>query len=106
MKKNKLQVRQGDVLVIAVDKIPEMKQTKRVRLANGEVTGHHHTISDGAVGFAEAEEDLAEFFAVKGGDSVAVLTHQEHSAIEIPEGEYRSVIQSEYTPQAIKRVQD
>jgi hypothetical protein len=34
------------------------------------------------------------------------VEHQEHEAIVIPPGKYRSVIQSEYTPQEIKRVAD
>ena len=98
--------RQGDVLLIPVNSIPEnLKQTKKVTLALGEVTGHHHSIfNDGVVGFADDEESLAEYIQVKNGP--AELIHQEHDVIEIPEGKYRSVIQSEYTPQEIKRVQD
>jgi hypothetical protein len=98
--------RQGDVLICRVDKIPDgLIKTKRVTLAFGEVTGHHHTIESGAVGYAEKDENgLASFFEVT--KDVATLTHQEHEAIELPKGTYESSIQVEYTPQAIRRVAD
>lgn len=104
--KNKVrQYRQGDVLVIAVDKIPEnLVKTDRVTLALGEVTGHHHTISTGAVGFAEKESNLAEYLSVEAGE--AELTHQEHATINVPAGTYQKVIQSEYVAGALKNVAD
>lgn len=104
MKKTKT-YRQGDVLIIPVDSIPQgKKQTKRIRLANGEVTGHHHSIFDqGAVGYADDEESLTEFLDVS---TPVELEHQEHDTITIGPGKYRSVIQSEYTPQEIRRVAD
>jgi hypothetical protein len=102
--KNKI-YRQGDVLLIPVNQFPDnLKKTKKVTLALGEVTGHHHTIFAGATGYADDEESLAEFINVY--EDSAVLTHQEHDAVVIPRGKYRSVIQSEYTPEEIKRVAD
>ena len=106
-KNNKSRVyRQGDVLLIPVNKIPEgLKRTKRVTLALGEVTGHHHSIFDGgAIGFADDENALAEYLQVDA-DSVE-LTHQEHDSITIDKGLYKNVHQFEYTPQAIQRVAD
>ena len=98
MKKNKKMVyRQGDVLIIPVSKIPsDMKRTKRITLALGEVTGHHHSISYGAIGYADDENSLAEYVEVDS-DS-ADLTHQEHDTISLPKGKYRKIIQVEYTP--------
>jgi len=103
--KNKSIYRQGDVLLIPISEIPSnVVKTKLVRLANGEVTGHHHSIfSDNAVGFADDENSLAEFVDVL---SPVDLVHQEHETITLPPGKYRSVIQSEYTPQEVKRVAD
>lgn len=104
MKKYK-PMRQGDVLIIQVNKIPEgLKQTKKVTLALGEATGHHHTIYDGAVGYASSIDSLAEYFEVTGES--ADLTHQEHGAIPVPKGKWRSVIQTEYTPEELKKVVD
>lgn len=97
--------RQGDVLIVKVDSIPKnLKPTKKVTLALGEVTGHHHTIHVGAVGFANAEEDLAEYFSVESES--ADLTHQEHDTITIPKGSYKKIIQVEYTPAEIRNVAD
>jgi hypothetical protein len=108
MKKNKNSniYRQGDVLIIPVAEIPAgLKQTKRVTLALGEVTGHHHSITDAhCKGFAEGIEALAEYLSVEGKS--AELTHQEHSTISIAPGKYQVVRQVEYTPEALKNVAD
>jgi len=97
--------RQGDVLLIPVDEIPAGKvKTKKICLALGEVTGHHHSIfSGGAVGFADDEEALAEFVQV---EQEVEVEHQEHDNIALPPGKYRSAIQHEYTPEALKKVAD
>jgi hypothetical protein len=105
MKNKTQQYRQGDVLVLKVDSIPKLQKTKIVRLANGEITGHHHTICEGAVGYADDETGLAEFVEVEEQEGVD-LVHQEHETITLPPGKFRSVIQSQYTPEEIKRVAD
>jgi len=104
--KNKL-FRQGDVLLIPITSIPNsLKRTKRVTLALGEVTGHHHSILDGnAVGYADNENSLAKYVEVNK-PAGASLTHQEHDTIVLPEGNYRVVGQVEYTPERLSRVTD
>lgn len=104
---NKKIYRQGDVLLIPTDKIPDgLKETKRITLALGEVTGHHHSIVDfGATGYADSEDGLATYLAVENPEGVE-LTHQEHDTITIPYGDYQVFIQREYTPEAIKQVRD
>jgi len=106
--KNKIEARrQGDVLSIKIDKLPkDLKQTKACTLAFGEKTGHHHTISNGATGFADPNdtEGLAEFMTVT--EDQAALDHQEHDTINFPVGNYRNVIQTRYTPEALQRVRD
>jgi len=97
--------RQGDVLILPVNKIPaSLKQTKRCTLALGEATGHHHTIDFDAVGYGESATSLADYFEVTGES--ATLTHQEHDPITIKTGKYRKVIQTEYTPEELKNVVD
>jgi len=104
MKKNKM-YRQGDVLIMPVRNIPNnLVKTAKLTLAFGEVTGHHHSIYDGAVGYADDENNLTEYFEVINDE--ASLTHQEHDTIKIPKGKYRKVIQVEYTPESIKNVAD
>jgi hypothetical protein len=93
-------VRQGDVLLVAVDALPEgavaVKRSGRLVLAEGEATGHAHAI---------LERDAREF---RVGDerfvlvrSKAQLIHEEHAAIDLPAGTYRVVIQREYEPAPI-----
>lgn len=109
--------RQGDVLLIPVDELPRknlrpMPRERRVVLAHGEVTGHAHAFAPGAVkGYLPAdapdtEQQEAEASYIEVAEALAALTHEEHGTIEVPRGTYRCVIQSEYTPQAIRRVQD
>ena len=92
-----LQFRQGDVLLVAVEAIPDDAKRQprhgRLVLAEGEATGHVHAI---------AEPDAREF---RVGDeryvlirSAAQLIHEEHATIDLPPGAYRVVIQREYVP--------
>src|SRR5688572_18608238 len=91
--------RHGDVIVMAVEKIPaNAKRKNHLVLAHGEVTGHSHRI---------AERDVAEIFEL-GADSflnvkeTATLVHDEHASISLPAGTYRFWRQREYTPEAIR----
>jgi len=96
--------RQGDVLITEVNSIPNNKVvTKKVTLALGEATGHHHSITSGAVGFADDDNGLAEYVSVS---DAAILEHQEHESITLPPGNYRINRQVEYTPQRLNAVRD
>jgi hypothetical protein len=97
--------RQGDVILVPCASIPDgLKQTKRVTLALGEVTGHHHTIHTGATGYAADAKALAEYVEVTAAS--ADLTHQEHSTIGVPTGTYKVIQQVEYTPAELRNVRD
>ena len=61
----KSQARQGDVLILKVDKIKESQKVNpktTITAALGEVTGHHHTLTEveDAVGYG-SDERLSEF---------------------------------------------
>lgn len=105
MKKNKVHYRQGDVLIIKTDKnVPEgLVRTKKCTLAFGEVTGHHHTIERGAIGYAPKDTDMVDFFQV---EKETDLVHQDHGPIKFEEGNYEVIKQSEYTPGEFRRVAD
>lgn len=119
MKKTQTHYRQGDVLIERVENIPAkavaQKKSKRIILAHGEVTGHHHTLEtrDPADWWKQGEIPATnekpstlsgELFVTlpKGG----VVTHQEHAKIELPKGTYRITRQREYSPEAIRNVAD
>lgn len=89
--------RQGDVLIVKVDKLPAgvkpIKPDKgRNILAYGEVTGHAHALDVKECNFFETKEK-ARFLQVL---EKAYLRHEEHHTIDIPTGVYRIVQQVEY----------
>jgi hypothetical protein len=100
------QRRQGDVLMIKTNKaIPAtLVKTKTCTAALGEVTGHHHTVMEGAVGFGETEVSMAEMIQVQ--EDLAKLVHQEHDAIPLEKGNHEVIRPFEYTPEKIQRVAD
>jgi hypothetical protein len=93
-----LQFRQGDVLIILCDRLPESshlmpREADRVVLAHGEVTGHAHAIAEPDVEMYEKEGHY--FIRVP---RAAVVQHEEHSPIALEAGTYRIVRQREYVP--------
>jgi hypothetical protein len=111
--------RQGDVLIERIAIIPTtaVKQNKStcIILARGEVTGHHHALEtvDPADWWKEGEiSATTEKPTTLAGElfvslpSGGVVTHQEHSKIELPIGNYRITRQREYSPEAVRNVAD
>lgn len=105
-------LRQGDVLVIRIDALPNKKLTPvpkrdgRIILADGEVTGHAHAVvSDGATLLELVEEGQPDkrFLDIKD-DTEAV--HEEHGTIPLKKGYYEVRRQREYQPDEIRQVAD
>ena len=95
--------RQGDVLLQAVDAIPDAAQPVardggRIILAYGESTGHAHAI--------EAPEAEATLLSVSENERFlhlmadVDLAHEEHATIRLPAGIYRVIRQREWTDAA------
>ncbi len=107
----KIVFRQGDVCLIAVDAIPKdaKKQPakgKKVILALGEATGHHHRFE-----FLDTSHNVTLYVAEGGAryvhvTSAAELLHEEHSTVQVPAGKYQLPQQVEYHPAALRNVQD
>lgn len=99
--------RQGDVLIERVTQInrdqPMKREDGKVILAHGEVTGHAHAIADEDVHQFAAEAGVT-FLEIK--EAVALLKHEEHGTIELPQGRYRVTRQREYSPEEIRNVAD
>lgn len=82
-------IRQGDVMVVAIDEIPKTAKKAEMDggrwiLEYGEVTGHAHAIApqEGNVMLLDGTKKFLELcFA-------APLTHEEHAPIVIPPGKY------------------
>jgi len=104
--------RQGDVYLQKTDETipagaqPVQRDRGRVVLAYGEVTGHAHVIEDEDVElFTTATADAVDRW-LRVGPKGATLVHDEHGAITLPPGIYRTRIQREYSPEAIRNVAD
>ena len=117
-------VRQGDVLLVPVDTLPEGLETAprdrhgHILLAEGERSGHRHAIRDKSVmSFKRAGSEDIDYVEV--GGSGAIFAHEylsgqkaDHDAVMLQPGAYRVVhpikggTQREYSPSAIVRAQD
>ena len=99
--------RQGDVLLVQVKALPKesaisKREDGQIILAFGEVTGHAHRIAEPAkakLWSAQAERYLQVL-------ETTSLAHEEHSAVELAPGIYQVAIQTDYTPQELRRVTD
>lgn len=118
--------RQGDVMLVRVNKLPEgLIETRRdnigrIVLAHGEKSGHGHAIRDKGVCSFRLATTGDDPTGVSGGvdyievgGSSATLNHEyasgkmaEHEPITLPPGIYKVALQRVYTPQAIVRAQD
>ena len=99
--------RQGDILLlpcseIPLNAVPEPPEDGVVVLARGETTGHRHVIGADHVAFFREDGSGSGYIRVTGPDPVD-LSHEEHSPLAIPPGNYRVVRQREYQPRAQPR---
>lgn len=95
--------RQGDVLLVEVQRIPEGTSIAADGVvALGEMTGHRHRFERGIQRHVDASGN--QWIEVR--DAFSDLVHEEHGTIRLPRGLYRVKIQREYTPQAIRPVED
>lgn len=94
-------LRQGDVILLPVQQT-EGQKLPHLTLAEGEVTGHKHQISDG---HAELHEQNGTLY-LRVLSETALLSHEEHQTIQIPQGSWMVRIQREYEPRGWKYVAD
>ncbi|MBD1937736.1 hypothetical protein [Microcoleus sp. FACHB-68] len=94
-------IRQGDVILTSAPQIEGEKLT-HLTLAEGEVTGHAHRISEGDAELYEKNGTLYLHIL----SETATLTHEEHHAIAIPQGDWMVRIQREYEPAGWRYVED
>ena len=127
MKQAPMTIRQGDVALTRVDKLPAgcrpiPDHDGSIILAFGEKTGHCHRVADhvsigpgAAAEIAEAAiaRAKARLWQAPNGDrflevtETVSLTHEEHSAHAIPPGIYEAPIQVSWdTAHGVRQVQD
>lgn len=86
-------IRQGDVILMPAISTKGMPLS-HLTLAVGEVSGHTHRIRSGKAKLYEQDGSL---YLQVISDS-AILTHEEHKSIKIPQGCWIIKIQREYRP--------
>lgn len=96
-------IQQGDVICESVAAI-KGKKLNHLTLAEGEQSGHHHTITKGD---AELYEDNGVMYLHVESDT-AELTHQEHAMVTLPKGDYvvRKVKEYSHFDEEVKNVVD
>lgn len=121
MKLNPKIVRQGDVTLVRVDKVPkyarEARTDEKIVVEYGESSGHGHRISDASVTGFRAE--TAEMAAMAGldvilvGGSGATMRHEfsdgrhaEHAPVSLGAGVWERAVQVEYDPEEERRIAD
>lgn len=86
--KNKNQNQQGDVLLRKLNNKPSgLKKIGKkgiTTLAEGEHTGHHHSIFDSDVALLESPDGMR--YVENKNDFEVELKHQEHNPIKVPSG--------------------
>ena len=95
--------RQGDILLVKVDRVPE-GETKTVRdyvIAYGEASGHSHTLK-GDSEVTKTEEGKVYLSISKPG----IVTHQTHGDHELSAGHWEARRQREETPEEPRTVAD
>ena len=87
-------LQQGDVILKKINELPKgkIKLTKKAILAEGELTGHCHTLIAPET-LSICETDKGVFVKV---DDKSELIHQEHCAIAVDPGIYEVVKVKEY----------
>ncbi len=99
--------RQGDLLFVRRRRLPEGETTRKREnghIAEGEVTGHVHRLATlDAAEVLEVGDGLYLNITAEGGVSIV---HDEHKPLDLPSGVFEVKRQREYSPGAIKEVQD
>lgn len=95
-------LRQGDVILIPQTTSIAGTRLSHLTLAEGEVTGHRHRISNGQAELYERDGTLY----LKVLSPTATLTHEEHNAVQVPQGNWMIRIQREYHPEGWNYVND
>jgi hypothetical protein len=95
-------IRQGDVILVSSSESITAEPLPHLTVAEGEVTGHRHRISNGN---AELYEQNGTLY-LRVLSPIATLVHEEHTAISVPQGLWMIRIQREYRPEGWNYVKD
>lgn len=95
--------RQGDLLFVNVNEIPSGSVVKEDGvIAEGEVTGHKHRISDST----KATLLMVGLVAYVKALQETEIIHEEHGTVTLPPGDWQVIRQREYEPAGWRQVAD
>lgn len=102
--------RQGDVLIVQIEDdsvlvgptAPIKRESERIVLAHGEITGHAHAILEKEANFVLTADNRRILIT----DVPVQVVHEEHEPISLPAGKFEIIHQVEYTPARMRPVFD
>ncbi len=94
-------IRQRDVILLPVQHV-EGQKIPHLTLAEGEVTGYKHRITESKAELSDKDSILYLRVILES----AFLAYEEHKAISIPQGDWMVKIQQEYEPEGWRYVTD
>lgn len=101
--------RQGDILFVEMEKLPELhsKEVAEFVIAEGEVSGHKHKLTiERPKTKVRISSDSKGYYLDVSGDEASVV-HEDHATITLKPGKYHVYRQREYDPVQYQRsVQD
>jgi len=101
--------RQGDIYFVKLDRDADLQEAKPVKsgvIARGETTGHAHRVSNASLVAGALLCLLREAMFLRTPEEGAVIVHEEHGPITLPQGVYAVQHQQEFDGLAFRRVWD
>lgn len=101
--------RQGDIYFVKLDGSRDLSHAKGVKdgvIARGETTGHAHRVSPTSIAAGALLCLMNEAMLLKAPEDGAVIVHDEHGPVNLPEGVYAVVHQREFDGLSWRQVWD
>ena len=101
--------RQGDIYFVKLDKDANLNEAKPVKngvIARGETTGHAHRVSNASIAAGVLLCLLREAMYLRAPEAGAVIVHEEHGPVTLPQGDYAVVRQQEFDGLRMRQVWD
>ena len=91
--------RQGDIYFVKLDRDADLQEARIVKngvIARGETTGHAHRVSNSSLAAGVLLCLLREAMYMRAPEEGAVIVHEEHGPVTLPQGDYAVVHQREF----------
>lgn len=89
-----MNIRQGDILYVPIEEIPQAYIDNDGIVSEGEIAGHMHTLEGCQQKYTDIDNEYLQYTEVF--DNGCKLDHPDHGVSSIPKGKYRIISQREY----------